>query len=90
MFLLRSGFLSNIKVKLFVWSFLYYAHPPFSDNNVVFSFQSMILADHYVTNHVGGADKVTSTHIMNMGQVAGGLNTDHIDTFPKEVYWWEQ
>jgi len=51
------------------------------------SIQSMILADHYIANHIGGAENMKSSELMNMGYVAGGLSSKQIEAFPKDVYW---
>jgi hypothetical protein len=49
--------------------------------------QSTTLADHYITNALGGASAMTATDLLAMGDIAGGINSDHIANFDKAAYW---
>ena len=51
-------------------------------------FQSTALANHYITNAVGGADKMTATDLLAMGNIAGGIHSDHIKEFSKDAFWY--
>jgi len=44
------------------------------------------LADHYITNHLGGGSAMSMDDLDAMGGIIGGLTTSHINIIPADAY----